>query len=162
MSAPSTIAIKTPLGIPLLVSANDDCIVASRFSHQRTKLSHSTSLLAEVRSQVRAYFAGNLMRFDVPLAFESGSEIERRIWAAVAEVPFGIFVAYGEIGRAVGLANGHRQVARAMGNAPLDLFIPAHRVVAADGRLRGCDERSVRARLASFERATPCARPRAE
>ncbi|MGC1379841.1 MAG: methylated-DNA--[protein]-cysteine S-methyltransferase [Candidatus Baltobacteraceae bacterium] len=146
--------VATPFRRDLLIVGNGDAIVASEFvAPSRARAKRPTdALLVEAAAQVRAYFARRLRRFDLPLAL-AGTPFEIAVWRAVASLAFGEFVSYAEVARAVGKPFGHRGVARVMAKTPLDLFIPAHRVIGADGRIKGAAPGSLRVRLASFEKS---------
>lgn len=109
--------------------------------------------MREISDQVDAYFARKLNHFDLPLHFE-GRPFDVEVWRAVSSLGFAHFVSYAEVARAIGHPGHHRGVARAMGCTPIDFFIPAHRVIGADGKLHGCKASSIRARLAAFEGLT--------
>ncbi|MFF9341604.1 MULTISPECIES: methylated-DNA--[protein]-cysteine S-methyltransferase [unclassified Streptomyces] len=92
----------------------------------------------EAVRQLEEYFGGRRERFDVPLDTGAGTEFQRRVWAALEEIPYGTTVSYGEIGRRVGAGGpGVRAVGTAIGRNPLLVVRPCHRVIGADGSLRG-------------------------
>ncbi len=156
MHAPSaaTARIATPFGLDLVVRAIGGSIVASDFvAHRAAAAQPSDMLLRETVRQVRAYCARRLERFDLPLALE-GTPLQIAAWTIVSELAFGEVVSYADVARAIGRPGAHRGVAAAMGRTPLDLFVPAHRVVGADGRVRGAPEGSLRRRLLAFECST--------
>lgn len=92
--------------------------------------------LREAAMQIRAYFAGTLRRFDVPL-HPAGTPFQKRVWAALREIPYGETRSYKDIARAVGSPRAFRAVGMANHRNPLLLVTPCHRVIAADGALRG-------------------------
>jgi methylated-DNA-[protein]-cysteine S-methyltransferase len=144
--------LATPFRRDLLIEGNGLAITGSRFVPLR-RVPHgkpSDALLAEAAAQLRAYFARRLLRFDLPLALE-GAPFRVAVWRAVAALEFGQFVSYADVARAVGRPLAHRGVAAAMSAAPLDLLVPAHRVIGADGRIKGASSSSLRVRLAAFE-----------
>lgn len=144
-------AIHTPLGLLLLVESDGACIRSAEFSRRaisNTRL--PDSLLSEAARQVRAYFGKRLRRFDLPLHFE-GTEFQKDVWSFVAGLEVGQLVSYGDLARLVGRPRAHRGVAAAMRSTPIDLFVPAHRVVGSDGTVRGAGPNSVRRRLLAFE-----------
>jgi methylated-DNA-[protein]-cysteine S-methyltransferase len=148
--------IRTPLRLDLLILGTGQAIVASKFvtRGRASESNPSDALLAEARLQVRAYFERRLGRFDLPLAFK-GTAFQVAVWRAVASLSFGQFVSYADVARAVGKPLAHRGVAAAMAITPIDLFVPAHRVIGADGRIKGAGPASVRSLLAEFELAAP-------
>jgi methylated-DNA-[protein]-cysteine S-methyltransferase len=152
---PTRCRVSTPLGCDLLIVGNGEAIVASNFViGKRAPLKKPTDpLLADAWAQVRAYFARRLGRFDLPLALD-GTPLQLAVWETVAGLSFGEFVSYADVARAIGRPLAHRAVAMAMARAPLDLFVPAHRVIGADGRVKGAKPGSIRALLVAFERST--------
>ena len=149
----ATIRIPTPLRRDLLVASDGERIVASDFvAAKRGAKARPDPLLAEAQAQVLAYSKRRLLRFDLPLLLE-GTPFCEAVWGAVASLSFGEFVSYADVARAVGRPLAHRGVAAAMGRTPLDLFVPAHRVVGADGRVKGGTPGSTRLMLVAFERA---------
>ena len=69
-------------------------------------------------------------RFDLPLLIE-GTQFQRRLWAALREIPRGKTLTYGELARK--LEGEARTVGQACGDNRLPIVIPCHRVVAAGG-----------------------------
>ncbi|HKN56798.1 MAG TPA: methylated-DNA--[protein]-cysteine S-methyltransferase [Amycolatopsis sp.] len=94
-------------------------------------------LFEDVVGQLREYFAGERTRFDIDFT-EGGTEFQRRVWQAVDEIPFGSTTTYGSIADRLGLPRERIQAAAAaIGANPLLLVRPCHRVIGADGRMRG-------------------------
>jgi methylated-DNA-[protein]-cysteine S-methyltransferase len=144
--------LETPLGFDLCVTTDGEAILESAFARRlrtpRPRPHHP--LLREAQAQVRAYFGRRLERFDLPLHF-SGTPFAREVYALVAGLAFGEVISYGDVARALGHPLSHRAVAAAMGRTPLDLFVPAHRVIGADGKIKGAAPNSLRRRLLKHE-----------
>jgi methylated-DNA-[protein]-cysteine S-methyltransferase len=92
--------------------------------------------LAEARRQLRAYFAGELRAFDLPLA-PRGTPFQQAVWRAVRAIPYGATASYADVARRIGRPAATRAVGAANGANPLPIVIPCHRVVGARGRLTG-------------------------
>jgi methylated-DNA-[protein]-cysteine S-methyltransferase len=93
-------------------------------------------VLDDARRQLSAYFAGELDRFDLPLA-PSGTEFQRRVWEEVARIPYGGTSTYSAVAAAVGRPSACRAVGAANGRNPLPIVVPCHRVIGAAGSLTG-------------------------
>jgi len=64
-------------------------------------------------------------------------EFERRVYETARTVPPGATITYGEIAARIGERGAAQAVGRALGRNPFPIVVPCHRVVAADGSLRG-------------------------
>ena len=93
-------------------------------------------VLVETVRQLRAYFAGERERFDVPLDFR-GTDFQKQVWAALLTIPFGETRSYGEIARAIGRPSAVRAVGAANGRNPISIVAPCHRVIGTNGSLTG-------------------------
>jgi methylated-DNA-[protein]-cysteine S-methyltransferase len=89
-----------------------------------------TPLLREACAQLRAYDAGTLQHFDLPLEI-GGSDLQRAVCAAMSAIPFGQTCTYGDIARMIGAPA--QAVGRACGGNPVPVIIPCHRVMGAKG-----------------------------
>ncbi|MFJ4650128.1 methylated-DNA--[protein]-cysteine S-methyltransferase [Nocardia sp. NPDC088792] len=88
-------------------------------------------------AQLRAYFAGELTRFDIEFA-SAGSEFQQQVWQALDEIPYGETVTYGRIAADIGAPRSAvRAVGAAIGANPLLIIRPCHRVLGANGSLTG-------------------------
>ena len=84
-----------------------------------------------------AYFSGLLKRFSVPLDLHHLSSFAYKVCRYVIEIPYGEVRSYGQVAAAVGSKGAARGVGAVMAANRLPIIIPCHRVVAADGSMRG-------------------------
>src|SRR3954468_18121798 len=128
--------VDSPIG-PLGLPASEDCLQAPVFDGRRVRSEGRSRVLVETARQLGAYFDGDLVMFDLPLELH-GTEFQRRCWLALATIPYGRTVSYGEQARRLGLAsNAARAVGAANGQNPLPLVLPCPRVIGANGPLTG-------------------------
>jgi O-6-methylguanine DNA methyltransferase len=107
----------------------------------------------EVLSQLIQYFKGKLKRFDCKLDLK-GTPFEKKVWSALAKIPYGQTRSYKEIARAIGHPKAHRAVGNANGENSIPLILPCHRVIASNGGLGGFGHGvKVKKRLLDFEKA---------
>ena len=94
-------------------------------------------LLLEAVRQLRAYFAGELKEFDLPVD-PQGTAVQRSVWEQLRKIGYGETASYGEIARRLGMTGAaSRAVGLANGRNPIPIVIPCHRVVGAKGTLTG-------------------------
>ena len=93
-------------------------------------------VLEACAEQLAEYFRGTRRRFELPLA-PRGTDFQRRVWQALAEIPYGETRSYGEIARVIGRPRAVRAVGAANGRNPLPIVVPCHRVIGSDGSLTG-------------------------
>jgi methylated-DNA-[protein]-cysteine S-methyltransferase len=94
------------------------------------------SVVAKAARQLEEYFNGRRREFDLPLDYETGG-FERQVLSALARVPYGKTVSYCELASMAGSPRAARAVGNIMRQNPLMIVIPCHRVIGADGSLRG-------------------------
>jgi methylated-DNA-[protein]-cysteine S-methyltransferase len=90
----------------------------------------------DVRTQLAEYFAGTRTSFDLPLHLV-GSAWQRKVWAALLDIPCGETESYGSLAARIGSPGAARAVGLANGQNPLPIIVPCHRVIGADGTLTG-------------------------
>jgi len=94
------------------------------------------AVLAMAASQLEEYLSGARTAFTLPLC-PRGTPFQLSVWHALADIPYGQTVTYGELARRVGRPGAARAVGQANGANPLPVVLPCHRVVASGGRLGG-------------------------
>ena len=132
--------MQSPVG-PLVLAASEAGLHAVLFEHGRhttpdPEWQEDSKPLQETMKQLRAYFAGELEEFDLPLVPE-GTVFQRNVWQKLCDIRFGETISYGELARRVGNPKASRAVGLANGQNPIPIIIPCHRVIGSNGKLTG-------------------------
>lgn len=88
--------------------------------------------VADAVRQLEEYFAGDRRTFSLQLT-PAGTAFQLSVWKALADIPYGETVTYGELARRVGRPTAFRAVGQANGANPLPIVYPCHRVVSSIG-----------------------------
>lgn len=138
---PAWTVLSSPIG-DLLLSADDHGLTglymrgAGDVAAAPGQRDDAHPLLTAAQAQLDAYFAGTLTEFALPLA-AAGTAFQRRVWAALTDIPFGSTTSYGALARLLGQPGAMRAVGLANGRNPISIIVPCHRVIGADGSLTG-------------------------
>lgn len=63
----------------------------------------------------------------------NGTNFQIKVWEALLRIPAGTVVSYGDVARGIGHPDAQRAVGTAVGQNPIALLIPCHRVIKSTG-----------------------------
>lgn len=89
-----------------------------------------TTFAGRVYDAIQQYLQHPDQPVDLSLSL-AGTPFQQKVWQAISRIPPGQTLTYKQLAQQVG--SGARAVANACGANPIPLFIPCHRVVAANG-----------------------------
>ena len=133
--------VESPIG-PLLLVADETGLRRIAFPEGTQPAppdpgwQENSQALRATTEQLRRYFAGELERFDLPLA-PQGTPFQQQVWKELVKIPYGETVSYGELAGRIGNPKASRAVGMANGSNPIPIVIPCHRVIGSNGKLTG-------------------------
>ncbi|QLF94021.1 methylated-DNA--[protein]-cysteine S-methyltransferase [Pseudomonas sp. ABC1] len=92
--------------------------------------------LEQPRRQLLEYLQGTRRLFDLVLS-PIGTDFQRQVWLALADIPYGQTWSYARLASHVGRPGANRAVGAANGRNPLPIVLPCHRVIGSNGTLTG-------------------------
>jgi methylated-DNA-[protein]-cysteine S-methyltransferase len=114
-------------------------------------LSRDKDRTAAAREQLLEYFTGERRSFDLQVA-RRGTIFQEAVWEELSRIPFGETRTYGQVAEAIGRPGEAVEVGNSCAANPVLLVVPCHRVVGADGSLKGyAGGIPLKARLLSLE-----------
>lgn len=134
--------VSTRIGDLTLV-ASDNALTGVYFPHHWVKPTPETlgdrvepndPVIAAAAQQLDEYLAGERTGFGLPTVLR-GDEFQRRVWTILEEIPYGETTTYGDIAARLGAQA--QAVGKAVGQNPLSIVIPCHRVIGKNGSLTG-------------------------
>lgn len=139
--------VETEWGFFAVVAA-DDALLATflpeseravrlRLRERYPQARQDAALLPGFVRQVRDYFRGRAVHFDVRLALDGVPPFHRDVYEQCRRIPFGHTASYQDLARAAGSERAVRAVGNAMAHNRLPLVVPCHRVVRTDGSIGG-------------------------
>ena len=131
--------VDSPLG-PLTLVESDGALAGLYMTDHRHMPAipgeRHDALLPDLQEQLSSYFARELKEFDVRIAV-AGTPFQQRVWAGLAQIPYGETWSYAELAEHIGSPKAVRAVGLANGKNPVSIVVPCHRVVGSDGSLTG-------------------------
>lgn len=143
--------LESPLGTMLLVTDAQQIVRALDFADHKARLHRGlrehygdvelAEILApaEIAKALDRYFAGELRALDALRTETAGSELQRRVWAALRRIPAGTTTTYGKLAKELGFDDPRAAIdmGAANGANPIAIIVPCHRVIASNGDLKG-------------------------
>jgi methylated-DNA-[protein]-cysteine S-methyltransferase len=146
-----TAVVPTPLG-PVTIYAKGDALVGLEFTDRTARRRELERHLrrhlgpfetrevrdpAGARSRLEAYFAGDRAALSGQKVQMHGTPFQLAVWRELRRIAPGRTLSYAALAARLERPRAIRAVGQANGHNPVSLFVPCHRVIAADGGLGG-------------------------
>ena len=145
----------TPYG-PITIASDGDAITFLRIGETSLSLPFRPSTLTNRAStELLEYFAGKRKAFDVPIRF-NGTSFQKQVWNYLLTIPYGQTRTSAQIAEALNHPKSYRSVGSAVKDNPIEVIIPSHRVVTAQGKPTGTGQVAhIRQGLLNLEASSP-------
>lgn len=117
--------------------AQSDFLTVLTKHYPAAQLEENPRRLALAASELREYLDAKRKRFDIQIDWSGMRPFQRQVLLTTYAIPYGQTSTYGDIAQQIGRSRAARAVGRAEATNPMPIVIPCHRVLGADGKLRG-------------------------
>ena len=100
-------------------------------------LGHASDILSQFSFDLKKYLHGDRATFDYPVDLTCATEFQLKVWREVQRIPYGKTAAYKDIAAMIGNPTACQAVGLANKSNPVPIIIPCHRVIGANGGLKG-------------------------
>lgn len=126
---------ESPIGI-IRVCSNSEGICALNFVDFKASKENLNITVTEAIKQIREYFNGQRLEFDLPISV-TGTEYQTRVWEALSTIKYGETATYKDIAKLVGNEKASRAIGGANNKNPVAIILPCHRIIGSNGKLVG-------------------------
>lgn len=88
-----------------------------------------------IERELTGYLNGKTQEIRLKPGYLCGTDFEKKIWETARKIPYGGVVSYKELAGKAGYPNAFRAAGTALGNNPLMLVVPCHRVIRSNGEI---------------------------
>ena len=106
------------------------------YEENKNAILEESKLIRKAYSQLKEYFEGSRKKFDLPIKAD-GTAFQSSCWNEFIKIPYGNTRSYKQIAESVGSPKACRAVGMAANRNPIEIIIPCHRILGADGALVG-------------------------
>ena len=117
--------------------AQSDFLVTLQKRYPKAEFEENPRRLALAASELREYLDSKRKQFSIQIDWSGMHEFQRQALLATYAIPYGQTSTYGDLAQQLGRPRAARAVGRAEATNPMPIVIPCHRVLGADGKLRG-------------------------
>ncbi|RLQ97522.1 methylated-DNA--[protein]-cysteine S-methyltransferase [Falsibacillus albus] len=135
--------LESPIGT-LYLSGEDGFLTSifldesdfQQHAKQDWKETSDEDILLNAKKQLKEYFRGERMTFDLPLQIK-GTEFQKKVWEQLQAIPYGKTCSYQDIALAIDNINAVRAIGQANKANKFPIIIPCHRVIGKNRALTG-------------------------
>jgi methylated-DNA-[protein]-cysteine S-methyltransferase len=102
-----------------------------------TQATKSEAPFADLIDRFKAYFRSETADFPDKLDLSGATDFQRQVWETTRTIPRSETRSYEWIAVQIGKPKAARAVGQALGQNPIPIIIPCHRVLTSDGKLGG-------------------------
>ena len=96
----------------------------------------TSPVIEQAQRQLNEYFLCQRQTFDIPL-HPIGTDFQHKVWNVLRHIPYGETRSYKHIAEIIGIPQGVRAVAGAIGANGISILIPCHRIIGSNNSLTG-------------------------
>lgn len=128
--------IFTPIGA-VLIEADEVGITSIRPIAAQVMVENKESYaIEEAVRWLNIFFAGEKPSFLPPIHF-IGTPFQCKVWGLLLQIPYGQTTTYGKLARQLSMSMAAQAIGQAVGQNPIAIVVPCHRVVRTGGAIGG-------------------------
>lgn len=126
----------SPVGVLLIESIEDKIVTVNFLKDAKQEEEYSTTVIERCIEQLEEYFFKGRKFFTVDLDLR-GTDFQKKVWNELLTIPFGTSISYEALAIRIGNIKSIRAAGFTIGQNPIAIIVPCHRVIGKSGQLIG-------------------------